>query len=129
MGTKTTKATKKTVSDLFQISENQKNLLLKNLEQTDVWISKDKRPEIGETLIGLVISRETRKTVRGRKTIESDICKIQTENGIRAFYLTSIMESKFDELNIKVGDIIGLMYNGYIDKAKNPYHNVSVAKL
>jgi hypothetical protein len=120
---------KNTTDKSFSISKDNLEKMLKNLESTTVWISKKQIPELGETLIGLLTSIEHRKTQRGKKVIESDLAKIQTVDGIKSVYITSIMETRFEELNIEVGDIIGLKYNGFVKEAKNPYHNISVTKL
>jgi len=58
---------------------------------------------------------------------------ITLDNGDRDFNLwsCSVLRSRFEELEIKIGDIIGIKYLGPKkgENFKKPYHNFAVSKL
>lgn len=113
---------------------NQKNLLSaenkiiieeKLLAEMTFWNGKDK-PQIGDQIIGVVKEIKNVISKHGNVINESKLCTITNDGGERkGVWLTTVLKSKFEELKIGVGDIIGIKYLG----EKKNYQNYLVVKL
>jgi DNA helicase TIP49 (TBP-interacting protein) len=89
--------------------------------QANIW----KPTKEGETLFGKITELKRINSTKGKKKISSVLCKVESFDGERAFWVSTVIESKFAELKIKVGDKIAVRFKG---KKKN-YLDYSVAKL
>lgn len=111
---KTLKATK--------LTAEQKAALHNNLELDSVpaW-----NPETNAELFGVVedITLKTFKNERG--TQQLNLAVIENDGVYSGVWLSTVLQSKFDELNIQPGDVVGIRYKG---KKKN-YHDYSVTKI
>lgn len=107
------------------LTDEIKNNLEKRLEDVTYWNGKD-RLTIGDTIYGKLDEVKTIKSTIGGVTTESDLAKIIDEDGeIIGIWLTTVISSKFKELDIQIGDIIAIRYLGQ----KKNYQNYSVAKI
>lgn len=84
----------------------------------------------GETILGVVSKIATVVNKKGSKKISSRVVTLETPEGEKAFYLKTVLEKRFKELNVKIGDKIGVEYLGAkMDGKKISYHKYAVVKL
>jgi hypothetical protein len=96
------------------------NQLLKEGGSTNIW----NPTKAGEKIIGQIKQfREIKKSGKVKKP--SRLIILETAEGEKGVWEKTVIASRFLELGVKVGNVIGIEYKG---KVKN-YHNYSVAKL
>lgn len=107
----------------FKLTELEQKKLQELLKQgqSPIW----KPSKIGATLYGKVIEIRKVESKKGKKTIKSTLCKVESFEGQTAFWLSTVLMTKFKELEVKLGDKIAVQFKG---KKKN-YLDYSVAKL
>ena len=113
---------KVTTDERRSISEEQKAELMKKLDIGTVW-----NPEVGETIMGYVDEFKNHSGKYGGKKTETRLCILEVDGVKRVIWLKSVLEARFEELEIKIGDFIAIQYKGKPDKKK--YHVYTVAKL
>jgi hypothetical protein len=101
--------------------EQKKLTELLKVGQSPIW----KPSKENETLFGQVKEIRKVESKKGNKKIVSSLCKVDSLDGERAFWLSTVIMSKFKELDIKLGDKIAVQFKG---KKKN-YLDYRVAKL
>jgi len=89
--------------------------------QSPIWKPKKE----GDILFGIVKEIRKVESKKGKKKISSSLCKVESFDGEKAFWMSTVIMSKFKELNIKLGDKIAVQFKG---KKKN-YLDYGVAKL
>lgn len=82
-------------------------------------------PQPGDFIAGTVLGVDVKKGKIGKKTTETKLCTLETLEGVKlGVWMKTVIENRFNELNIQIGDIVGIQYEG---KKKN-YHNYNVVK-
>ena len=95
--------------------------MLKAGGQSPVW-----KPKAGETLYLKISELRKIETKKGKKLIKSVLVTGHKFTGEQiSFWQSTVIESKFKELGIKLGDRIAVQFKG---KKKN-YNDYAVAKL
>lgn len=88
------------------------------------WNKKDAL-QVGDSIYGIVLSKKKIKSKIGKKETETNYIQLKTNEGIKGVWLKTVLEKQFEELEIKLGDVVGIEYLG---KVKN-YENYNSAKL
>lgn len=114
----------------FNISAKELELLEKKLSLGSVWNGESSNRQIGDKIAGKILSFEIQKYTNGKNKTEKRYAKLLTKDGQVTIGLTTVLESKFDELNIGINSIIMIEYTGEkINKMKKEYHVYNVSKL
>lgn len=82
-------------------------------------------PQPGDFIAGTVLLIDEKKSTIGKKRTSTKLCTLETLEGVKiGIWMKTVIENRFNELNVKIGDIVGIQYMG---KKKN-YHMYNVVK-
>lgn len=121
---------KNSVEETFTLSAKELELLESKLSLGTVWNGESAARKIGDKIAGKIISFEVQTFTQGKKKTDKRYCKLLSKEGINTIGLTTVLESKFEELSIGVNSVIMIEYTGEkLNKFKKEYHVYNVAKL